>query len=1063
MTKPPAKQRKPLSRPKKWAIGILVALLLYAVVGFLVAPLIIRSQLAKQLTARTGLSAAVGKVQCNPFSLELAIESLEMGPTNSEAWLGFDRFHANLQLSSLWRWEFVLRDISLDHPHVLAHLDQAGQLNLLQLANKFASPTNAPPGKPFQLPSATIETFAISNAVVRWRDDFIRPGFEGALTGGNLMLTNFDTLATNKFDFSATLYGDMTLRASGGVALWPSVLNVNASATHLQLGRFAQYIPDWSPLRLTNGIVDAQMSAHVAISSNALVATLQDASVQVADFVVTATNVEQPVVQIAKIDLTGLTADLATQTAALGAVRIDQPTLAANRLTNGAIDWQVWLAQITEHLPAGDKNAAPWKWSAGEINATNAVLRVTDAVPAQPVSLAITNAWVMARNLTNDFKQPLPVNLGFALQSGGGGSVSGNITPMPLAAYLELKVDDVFLPIAQPYLNGIVNATLTNGFGSVAGKVRAGLGPTNELTASFAGSVGAHDIAITEKESGERLAGVERADVSGISANWPLAGLKVDSVKVAHPSARLVMHEDKTSNVDNVVSRKILEEVWHQLAAVWNSLQFELNDLTVTNAEVSLTDESIQPPFKSGASDILVELHGLKPNAEVPAKLNVGGKVEGKAPFSVAAEFQPVGTNLTAKVSVMTKVISLPPGSTYAGKWAGYLIDQGKVSVDLRYELNNRFIKGENRVIVDDFEFGSKTGSKDAINLPVKLGVSLLKDRNNRIDLDVPIEGDLSDPKIKLSRVIWRAFANIFEKAITSPFKLLGSLVGAGKDEDLGSVEFVPGSAELATSETGKLDKLAKALYERPQLKLEIVGRFDPVADDAAIRSGKLETELRQFCDGLATHEKFKPLADALEMANPPNREQLIKLLYVKTLEIPFHLPTNPPPVEVVTNSATTIASQLDKPGDATPTGESEVKRSWFGRTWKWLGHVLAPNPISKRNGPAEPAEPKPTSAATSKEVSSPTEMPAPAAVPPEPPPPILPPLPDPNAMEAELLKRVPVTADELAALADQRAKAVQTLLLSKPELTPDRVAIASELSGSEPAAKQARVFLGIQ
>src|SRR5208282_789901 len=98
--------------------------------------------------------------------------------------------------------------------------------------------------------------------------------------------------------------------------------------------------------------------------------------------------------------------------------------------------------------------------------------------------------------------------------------------------------------------------------------------------------------------------------------------------------------------------------------------------------------------------------------------------------------------------------------------------------------------------------------------------VSLLKDRNGVIDLNLPVTGSLDDPKFRLGPIIWKVFVNILEKAVTAPFALLGSLFGGGPD--LQFVDFQPGSAELDAAALDKAHSMAKALVSRPQLQVEI-------------------------------------------------------------------------------------------------------------------------------------------------------------------------------------------------------------------------------------------------
>jgi hypothetical protein len=265
-------------------------------------------------------------------------------------------------------------------------------------------------------------------------------------------------------------------------------------------------------------------------------------------------------------------------------------------------------------------------------------------------------------------------------------------------------------------------------------------------------------------------------------------------------------------------------------------------------------------------------------------------------------------------------------------------------------------------------------------------------------------------------------------------------------------VAFVPGATELAPKEATKLDHLAKALFQRPQLKLEIVGRFDPVADDAALRRAKFETERRGFEQALPGNAEFVQLAAALKMANPPTAAELTTLLYVKTFAIPFQLPTNS-----LNSAATVSVTNTTTASSGTPAASA----TWLGRTWKSVGDSLAWKGGGKQGKqPGSSSTPVSGAGTNRQPATDPTKV---STTPVTEPPPVLPSLPELKAMEAKLIERQAVTPEEMQALAASRAQAVQAVLLAKPELTPERIVVAPELSGAEPAGRQARVFLGIQ
>jgi hypothetical protein len=120
----------------------------------------------------------------------------------------------------------------------------------------------------------------------------------------------------------------------------------------------------------------------------------------------------------------------------------------------------------------------------------------------------------------------------------------------------------------------------------------------------------------------------------------------------------------------------------------------------------------------------------------------------------------------------------------------------------LHYDINQKQLKAENKFLIDHFTLGPHNESTNATHLPVKLAVALLKDRNGRIDLDIPLTGRTDDPQFKIAPLVFKVVVNLIVKAATSPFSLLGALVGGG--EELSFVDFQPGRADIPDTEAQK-------------------------------------------------------------------------------------------------------------------------------------------------------------------------------------------------------------------------------------------------------------------
>ena len=203
-------------------------------------------------------------------------------------------------------------------------------------------------------------------------------------------------------------------------------------------------------------------------------------------------------------------------------------------------------------------------------------------------------------------------------------------------------------------------------------------------------------------------------------------------------------------------------------------------------------------------------------------------------PFSPLAN-----TNL----NVVFRNVDMVPASPYAMKFAGYRIAEGKISLDLRYRVRDRKLEGDNKIVIDKLTLGERVDSPDALKLPLELAIAVLKDADGRIELGLPVTGDLSDPQFSYAAVLWKAFSNVLTSVVTAPFRALAGLFG-GSGEKLQAIEFDPGSDRLLPPEREKLLQVAQLLARRGQLRLSVPGQFSEAADGAALRARSVRVEI---------------------------------------------------------------------------------------------------------------------------------------------------------------------------------------------------------------------------
>jgi outer membrane protein OmpA-like peptidoglycan-associated protein len=177
-------------------------------------------------------------------------------------------------------------------------------------------------------------------------------------------------------------------------------------------------------------------------------------------------------------------------------------------------------------------------------------------------------------------------------------------------------------------------------------------------------------------------------------------------------------------------------------------------------------------------------------------------------------------------------------------QFAGYKVEKGKMNLDLQYKVDNKELVASNNLMIDQFELGDKVENPNAVSLPLKLAVALLKDANGKIKLDVPITGSLDDPKFSISTIVTDALFNVLSKVVTAPFRALGSLFGSEKE--MSTVSFSAGSSTLNEKQQAKLKSLAEQLNKHPELNLDIKGAAYQEQDWPVIRGDALYDQLKK-------------------------------------------------------------------------------------------------------------------------------------------------------------------------------------------------------------------------
>ncbi len=852
----------------RWIKRVAIALALYTLVGFFAVPAIIKWQMVKQLPKSTHRSARVESVRVNPYALSLGIRGLALTEPDGSTFMSFSNFYVNFEAcSSLFHWTWTFKEVRLGSPYGYVAILTNGQFNFANLFTT-APATNAPPAARPR-PAALIKSLAITNGVLAVADFYRTTPFQTTFEPIEVRLTNFTTRPRTQspYAFTASTGEGEYFRWRGNVYAFPPASSGRFELGGVDLKKYGTYDREFTQFDVREGKVTIAATYAFAVEPNGVDLRITNASVLVTNLQMFAPDSTNELVSIPSIVVLGAEADLQKRSAKVRSVETIGGSILARRFRDGTLElWELATPPTNRGPsilnPPLSTNAppsavatgpiTPWSVLVESITVRDYAARVEDEQPPRAATLVADQIALSVKGLSLASNAPIIVEFSTRVNSNGNVKVEAQGTVLPLAMNVEMDVQMIDLRPFQPYVEEQqVKLTFNSGNVSTKGRASVALEGAHPPTAKFTGDVMLNDVAVIDQTAFQDLFRWKQMAVRGIDFTLSPMSVKVQELACDDLAASVVIGTNKQLTAlaalppgkTNAVAVAVPAP---KPATGTDSLlpfPMQLDLLALTNASIHLRDLSINPNCEFDVQQFNGTVRGLSSALNTVAEVDINGRVNESAPFSVTGKVNPFMRDMLIDLVVTNRNTELTAFTTYMEKFGGHELKKGKFTVGLRSNIRQQTLDAEIVVFIDQLTLGPRNNSPDATKLPVKLGVALLKDRNGRIELGVPVNGRLDDPKFKVGPIIWQVVMNLLAKAATSPFALLGALVGGG--EELSFIQFAPGQSSIPDTETPKIDKLGRALYDRPALNLEITGSTDDSLDRAALAWLKLERELK--------------------------------------------------------------------------------------------------------------------------------------------------------------------------------------------------------------------------
>jgi hypothetical protein len=934
----------------------------------------------------------------------------------------------------------------------VVRLEKDGSLNLNRLLEPppaKSAPTNVAPAAPPAPWTISVDDLALTDGAISFADLSRRSRFETTLKPIEFRLQRFTTRPNSEaaYEFSIATEAGEQVSGSGKFSIAPLRSAGEVKLAGLEIKKYAPYYENNLRGEVLAGKLDAGVQYRFAGSSNAPLVTVSNAGVALTGFQLKAADTGETVVGIPSFSVERTEASLADRRIEVGLVKSSGGSILARQMKDGKINL-LGLLNLPAAKPAETNSPAPGKppWTVllKQLAFDGYAIKVEDQKPPKPAALSLDQLAFTVKGLSTASNEPMTVSLSARLNQAGTVTAQGTAQVAPPLADVEISVSDLDLRPFQPYVNEQVRLTITSGRFGMQGQVHYAPPGANAPLLKFAGDLSLTNFVTTDQALFKEFVKWNALNVTGIDLDLQPNQLQVQEVKWRGFQTSVIIGPDHRPNLKTLLPEKATGAVATPAGftstappAKAGEFPLQLRALVLENAAFRFTDESIEPHATFDVEEFGGAIRGLSSQEQSTATVDLQGKVDAASPFAISGKVNPLAKDLQLDLTVAFTNTDLTAFSTYLEKYAGHPLNKGKLTMGLHYDINQKQLKAENKFLIDHFTLGPRNDSTNATHLPVKLAVALLKDRNGQINLDIPLTGRTDDPQFKIAPLVFKVVLNLIVKAATSPFSLLGALVGGG--EELSFVDFQPGRADIPDTEVQKLDKLVKALYERPAVSLEIAGSFDPDQDRAAVARLKLEQHLKILrLKELTEAGKPAPSLTALQL-EPAERGRLLKHVFTElgTNQV-LVLEAATAATDANTAAAVSVATLAGQGGQAA-TAKVPVKTAQ-----KSL-------PASGRKGARDLMTTVAKRSSTAKSPSR-TEMPlaandAPLTL---------------DQIEARLLSVIQVSENEQRDLIKQRAQAVQSWILQSGKVTADRLFIAMPKSTGVSAKGQSRVNLSL-
>ena len=627
------------------------------------------------------------------------------------------------------------------------------------------------------------------------------------------------------------------------------------------------------------GITTEAINIDIEDKEDGFQLLIKNAQLNLSDFTLVEKDQTEPLVNIPSFKVSGIAVNLLDKKVAINEVLSTNAKLKAWLNEEGIVNYQ---SMFSPEVASSDDQATQKSESEAEIQPETKMVATKPEDPAWSITLAklglsefsfhftdnslktpavfdLTSLNVDVSEYSNQPSTELPFNLGVTINKEGRLKIAGKTVLDPFSSDLKVDAKNVVLKDFQPYIDSFAHLDLISGLFTIDANITLAQPEGQPFDFGLTGNSHITDLITRDSVRNQDFLKWKQLSVKGIDLSLAKNTYNIKSVKLEKPYTRVSIKKDKSLNVTDILidnGEKEKPEAKENQADNAKPPKFKIEQFTIVDGISDFSDQSLILPFSAHINKLKGTVKGISSHKKAVIKVALNGRVANLAPVTIKGNISPHQGD--SKIALDFKGMPLPLMTPYMAEFAGRKIEKGNMSFNLKYDIKNSELIASNDLLIDQLVLGDSVDNPEAVSLPLDLAIALLEDSDGKIKLNMPITGSLDDPQFSVTGLIFDTLFNVLTKIISSPFNAVASLVDS--DDDISKVIFLSGQSELDEKQKTKLDGLAKALADRPALKLEIKGTAFSIEDWPALQNEALNNQLLAIRAKVLSEEEGKTI-----------------------------------------------------------------------------------------------------------------------------------------------------------------------------------------------------------